>query len=172
MVQVPVPGISRTRAMASLRRPVPPVFVTTAGRLDGEALDGTASARYATSRSFSSVKVAISSPSGSTTAVTDTVSSSISLGDLGDRVRLGLLCSVRVLRTRVDLQLAQQLAAELVLREHAPHGALDDLAGILVQQLAVRDGLEAARTGSVAVGHLVGALRPRQGDLRRVDDDA
>src|SRR5664279_4112713 len=103
MVHVPVPGISRTRATASLRRPVPPVFMTTAGRLDGDALEGTASERYAISRSLSSVKEAISSPSGSTTSVTDTGSSSISLGDLGDRVRLGLLRSVRVLRTRVCL---------------------------------------------------------------------
>ena len=35
MVHLPLPGTIRTRATASLRRPVAPVAATTAGRPDG-----------------------------------------------------------------------------------------------------------------------------------------
>src|SRR4051812_50064738 len=52
--------------------------------------------------------------------------------------------------TRVDLQLAQLLRAQLVVREHALDGATDDFLGPAGEQLT--DGLrtEAARIAAVA----------------------
>src|SRR6478735_3774373 len=93
------------------------------------------------------------------------------LGDLGDLEGSGLLGLVRVVRPGVDLQLLQNLTAELVLGQHAPHGLLDGLAGVLLEDLADRGGREAARVTGVAVGELGRLLGAGQGDLLRVDDD-
>src|SRR4051812_48684899 len=87
------------------------------------------------------------------------------LGDLRDLERLGLLGVVRVLGAGVDLELRDQLITQTVLGKHAADRLLDRLAGILVEQVTVGDGLESARVAAVAVGQLVGALVARQGDL-------
>src|SRR5690625_715968 len=93
------------------------------------------------------------------------------LGNLGDLEGLRLLRGVRVVRAGVDLELLQLLAAEGVLREHAADRLLDGALGEALEQLRVADGLEPARVPGVAVGDLVLALAPGQGDLRGVDDD-
>ncbi len=95
----------------------------------------------------------------------------MSLGDLGDLEGGGLLGLVGVGRARVDLELAELAAAQLVLREHAPDRLLDDLAGVLLQQLADRGGGQAARVAGVAVGQLGGLLVAGQRHLLGVDDD-
>src|ERR1700754_1086112 len=77
-----------------------------------------------------------------------------SLRDLGDGVRLRLLCLVRVVRARVDLQLLQQLPAEAVLGEHAPDRSLNRLTGVLVQEFAIRNRAEPTRVAGVPVGEL------------------
>src|SRR5487761_802271 len=88
---VPVPGRRRTRATASLRRPV--VWVR------GE----------------------------------DT-SFSLTAADGRGVVLRRCLCRVRVLGTRVDEELAHDLAAQAVLGYHALHGVEDQFDGVLVQQ--------------------------------------
>src|SRR4051794_9617270 len=93
------------------------------------------------------------------------------LGDLLDLVRSGLLGLVRVVGTRVDLQLLEDLAAELVLRQHSPHGLLDGLAGVLLEDLTDRSGRQTTRVAGVAVGPLCDLLVAGQRDLLRVGDD-
>ena len=61
---------------------------------------------------------------------------------------LRLLRFVRVLGTRVDFELLQQLTAEAILGEHAPHRSLDHTLGVLVEPLACGLGLQ--RPGSEA----------------------
>src|SRR4051812_50164153 len=85
------------------------------------------------------------------------------LGDLLDLERSGLLGLVRVVGPRVDLQLLQDLPAQLVLREHAPHGLLDRLAGVLLEHLADRRGGQAARVAGVAGGPPRGLSFPAGG---------
>src|SRR5215218_2239066 len=115
----PVPGTSRTRTIASLRRPT----VCTG---------------------FSAVV---------TLALLWTRRTRL-LRDLGDLERDGLLGGVRVLRTRVHLQLPQHLPAEAVLGEHALDGQLDGALRPLGQQLVVPDTLETTRVAGVAVRDL------------------
>ena len=69
------------------------------------------------------------------------------------------------------LSLRQRLTAERVLREHAADGLLDGPLGVLLEQLDVADGLEAAGVAGVAVGLLLLALRAGQRHLAGVDDD-
>src|SRR5699024_439254 len=79
--------------------------------------------------------------------------------------------SVRVLRAGVDLELADQLAAQLVLGEHAPDSLLDGLARVLGEQVADGDRLQASGGTGVAVAERVLALVAGTGDLGSVDDD-
>src|SRR5215210_2988372 len=85
--------------------------------------------------------------------------------------RRGLLGGVRVLGTRVDLQLGQLLPREAVLRQHALHGEADDLLGAALEHVVERARLQAARVARVAVVHLRLALLTRDRDLLGVDDD-
>ena len=73
MLHWPEPGTRRTRAIASLRRPVAALGATTAGRLPGAAEDGVASERYAISRSCSSTNGVSSSFSTVVSTVSVTV---------------------------------------------------------------------------------------------------
>src|SRR5690242_15418111 len=101
-----------------------------AGRA-GPSADGALSELYATPRSFvsyvSSAPSSAWAPAGRSVlvSVTDVLAVFGSgpglLGDLGDLERLGLLRLVRVLGAGVDLELAHELPAQAVLRQHAPH---------------------------------------------------
>src|SRR5699024_11840620 len=55
----------------------------------------------------------------------------------------------------LDLELAELLAAEAVLRDHAANRALDGARGVLGEELGVGRGLEPARESGVGVGLLV-----------------
>src|SRR5690606_24018368 len=116
----PVPGTTRTRATASLRRPVPPPLLCTAWRLGATG-----------------VSVVMVSVTG--------VPSSALLRDLADDIGDRLLRGVRVLGPGVHLELADLLAAQFVVREHPGHGLLDHAAGVLLQQFTVGGGLQTAR---------------------------
>src|SRR6266568_4577231 len=91
--------------------------------------------------------------------------------DLRDLVRLRPLRLVRVVRARVHLELAQRLAAERVLGQHAPHGLLHGALGVAGHQAGVRDRPQAARVTGVPVGVLLLEFAARQRHLRRVDHD-
>ena len=93
------------------------------------------------------------------------------LGHLLDLVRSRLLSSVGMLRTGVDVQLALDLTAELVLGDHADDRLLDDPVGVLFQQLADRAAPQAAGVTRVTVGQLLVLLVAAEGDLFGVDDD-
>src|SRR5262245_29372290 len=54
---------------------------------------------------------------------------------------LRLLCGVRMLGPGVDLELAEHLPAERVLREHAAHGALEHALGVRTREHLVGGGL-------------------------------
>src|SRR3954447_9963087 len=84
---------------------------------------------------------------------------------------LGLLRDVRMIRRRVDLQLAEHLAAEDVLREHALHGLLDREGGLVLEEVAVARGLEAAGDARVTVVELLVEVVARELHLVGVDDD-
>ena len=66
---------------------------------------------------------------------------------LGQVERLGLLGGVRVLGAGVDVELAQLLAAQGVLGQHAAHGAADQLGRLVLEQRGVA-GRSAGRPGS------------------------
>ncbi len=78
---------------------------------------------------------------------------------------------MRVLGTRVDLELAELGATEGGLGKHAAHGPLHSTLGVLLEQVAVGDGTQTTRVPGVVVGHLLLALVAAQGDLAGVDDD-
>src|SRR5262249_4484117 len=86
--------------------------------------------------------------------------------DLG---RPRLLRGVRVLGPGVDLELADELTAQAVVREHALDGQLDGLLRALGQQLLVAGGAQATRVAGVPVGHLGLPLVAGQRHLARVD---
>ena len=97
------------------------------------------------------------------------------LGDLCHRSsslqRLRGLRRVRVLRARVDLELAHLRGGEPVLREHALDRLADHLGRAPLELLAQRPLLEAARVAGVPAVHLLVELLARDADLLRVDDD-
>src|SRR5580704_3451273 len=113
----------RTLAMASLRRPVPAALPVTTGRRatarpgascavsvvysDGTSAPNSSSVMSANSASPSTLVVV-----GSATVWTSYFLCFGLLLDLRDLVRLRLLSLVRVIRSRVHLELAQRLAAE------------------------------------------------------------
>src|SRR5271166_1958849 len=80
------------------------------------------------------------------------------LGDLSDLERDGLLRLVRVLGTRVDLELAQHLPAQGVLRQHSPYRLGDGLGRIGGHQVAVGDGPQSAWVTGMPVRALVSEL--------------
>src|SRR6266581_4515697 len=72
------------------------------------------------------------------------------------------LCRMRMLWSRVDLELAQHLSAERIVRQHAANGVLDDAFGVFCQHLAEGDRLQSARVRRVAVIHPLLGLVARQ----------
>jgi len=78
---------------------------------------------------------------------------------------------VRVIGTRVHLELGGDGTAELVARQHALDGLLDDAVGTGVHGLAQGLRLQAARETGVAVLHHAVTLVGRDRDLVGVDDD-
>src|SRR5215469_6891226 len=181
----PVPGWMRTRAMASLRRPVPsalpvttglrtaafgwavsPVAVVYSDRCSsGASASGPASSVSVDSATFSSSYFPLES------CLALTLPGAGLLLDLRDLERHRLLGLVRVLWARVHLELAQHLPAEGVLGEHALDRLLHGTLGALGHQFGVRNRVQATRVATVPVGHLVPQLVPAEGDLGRVDDD-
>src|SRR5215472_9429903 len=173
-----------TRATASLRRPVPRAWpVTTGLRAAGLAAAAASPVsvvycdRYSPFSSNSS-----SAPSSGTAVGSATVSSSyfligsvlLGLGPLGDLRDLegnGLLGLMRVLWTGVDLQLAQHLPAQGVLRQHAAHGLGDRPLRVGCHEVTVGDRPQATRIARMPVSALVSELVAAQRNLGGVDDD-
>ena len=93
------------------------------------------------------------------------------MGHLLDLVRYRLLGGVGVLRPGVDAQLALDLTAELVLRQHADDRLFDDTVGVLFHQLADRACPQPAGITRVAVSQLLVRFVAAHGDLVSVDDD-
>src|SRR5436190_7986640 len=85
--------------------------------------------------------------------------------------RLRRLRGVRMLRAGVDLQLRDLLTGEPVLREHALHGAAQDLLRTTVELLAKRSAVQPARVAGVPVVALLVELVAGDLDLLGVDDD-
>src|SRR5436309_327440 len=124
----------RTRAMASLRRPVAAPGAVTACRRGARS---TVSVVYDAASSCASTSASTSaSPSASPSASTSrstTGSGGVSvtdllvalLRDLRDVVGRGLLRLVRVVRSGIDLELGQLRTAEGALGEHALDRLLD-----------------------------------------------
>src|SRR3954462_11146967 len=159
---VPLPGIRRTRAMASLRRPTAaPGTLRTARGVAGAASTGLSVVKLEGALSMESAILAMSvNPWGPAL-----------LSELVEGVRRGLLGSVGVLGARVDLELLELGGAKGVLREHAADGLLDRARRVLLEHLAVGRGGEAARVAGVAVRLLLRELCAGEGDLLGVDDD-
>ena len=91
--------------------------------------------------------------------------------DKAMRERNRLLRGVGVIRACVDLQLAGDGAAELVLREHADDGLLHEAVGGPLEDLADGAGPQATRVSGVVVQELAVALVAADRDLVGVDDD-
>src|SRR5438045_1011975 len=101
---------------------------------------------------------AASSCGSSTSPCSVFLSSAIVLlpGDQFERLRL--LRGVRVVGTRVDLELRELLAAQAVAGEHALDGEPDDLLRPALQHVVERARLEPARIAGVPVVELLLAL--------------
>src|SRR3954451_7123139 len=102
-------------------------------------------------------------PVGSATLLFLTLPGAL-LRNLPDLVRLRLLGLVRVIRARVDLELAQRLTAERVLRQHALDGLLHHARGVLGHQVAIVHRAQATRVTGVAVSLLLLELGAAEGD--------
>lgn len=76
-----------------------------------------------------------------------------------------------VLCANVDVNVAEELVAKTVLREHALDSVLDELAGILLEDLA--SGLVMTATGvtRVRIDNLARELVASEADLVGIDDD-
>src|SRR6478752_3555110 len=171
----------RTRAIASLRRPVaaPGAVMISRGATPASASEALVDSLVYDSGTTSSVASAVS-----TTSVVVSLTATVllvrcytivgwpwllrDLGDLEGHRRLRL---VRVLRACVDLELVGHLTAEAVVREHALDRLLDGALGVGLEQLGVRGGTQTARVARVAVGELLLTLLAGQRDLAGVDDD-
>src|ERR1700731_2182371 len=202
----------RTRAMASLRRPVPdacPVMIgrratRPAGPASTDSVvysDGASSSEISSPASGSLLKYSASSADGvsvpvdSATLLFLTLPCGARLPDilracpsdrhpgiwrshpgrllrnLADLVRLRLLRLVRVIRTRVHLELGQRLAAKGVLGQHPLDRLLDHALRVLFHQVTVAHRAKPARITRVPVGTLVLKLGAAQRNLVRVHDD-
>ena len=80
-----------------------------------------------------------------------------------DRHGLGTLRLVRVLRARVDLELAEHGSSELGLGQHAPNRLFDDACRVLLAHVSGRGALETAEVAAVATVELVGSPYARSG---------
>jgi len=72
---------------------------------------------------------------------------------------------------RENMQLAVHAPAEDGLRQHAFDSELDDALGVLLEEFAEGDGLDATDRTGVVVVDLVGHLRARDADLPGVQHD-
>src|SRR4051794_23008538 len=166
--------------MASLRRPVAaPGAVTIsrgAGALNDSAEDS--DVKLSGTDSVASMSV-VSSVVVVSAVVSATVSLSFSsrlgwagarlLRDLGDLERSRGLRLVGVLGPGVHLELAHHRAAQGVVRDHPLDGLLDGLLRVLLEQIGVGRGAQAAREARVPVGHLRLTLVAGERDLAGVD---
>src|SRR4051794_39078170 len=78
--------------------------------------------------------------------------------DGGEVKRLRALGGVRMLGTRVHLELAEHLPAQRALRQHALDGPAHGLLRLLLQEVGVRLGAQTARVAGVAVDELAISL--------------
>ena len=78
---------------------------------------------------------------------------------------------MRVLCTRVDLELAELVGSERILGEHATNSLLDGARRVLFEEFGVLDGRQSSRVTRVAVGELLSELRTSESDLFGIDDD-
>src|SRR4029078_9852649 len=85
--------------------------------------------------------------------------------------RLRLLSLMRVVGPGVDLQLAQLLGPEPIVRQHPLDGSPDDLLGAAREQLAEGVLLEAAGIAAVAAVELAFELVARDRDAAGVEHD-
>src|SRR5262249_30528732 len=83
----------------------------------------------------------------------------------------GILGGVRVVRSRIHLQLRQLLTGEPVAREHPLARLADDLGRTALELVAKRAAPEPAGVAGVSVVELVVELRPRHRDLLGVHND-
>src|SRR3954447_11123523 len=135
----------RTRAIASLRRPVAAPGAVTACRRGARSTvsvvyDALSSSAASTSSTSIGASVGVS--------VTNLLVANYGrrlLRDLRDLERRWLLRGMRVVRPGVDLELGQLGAAERALGQHALHSLLDDPLGAAVEELGVRHTTQAAR---------------------------
>src|SRR4028118_930183 len=162
----PVPGTTRTRTMASLRRPR-----AAAARRSGAAAAGCGRARAAAGRWPPCAGRRSGRGARRRRSRSGPRSWAWSLGHLLDLVGLGLLRGVRVLGARVHLQLLGHLPAEAVVRQHALHGPLDDAVGVRADLVTDVDRPQTTRVAGVPVGDLLVPLGTGQRDLARVHDD-
>src|SRR5437588_899967 len=89
----------------------------------------------------------------------------------GEVENLGRLGDVGVLGPGVDLELAQHLAAERALGQHAAHGFAHRLLGLGGQNVGVALLLQTARVAGMPVHHLLGGLVGRDHDFGHIHDD-
>ena len=76
-----------------------------------------------------------------------------------------------VLRTSIDMQTSESLAAKSVVGEHALDSLLDDELGLLSHQLLVLDLFEVTDVTGVMVVHFLIEFFTGQNDFIRIDDD-
>ncbi len=76
-----------------------------------------------------------------------------------------------VLRTSIDMQTSESLAAKSVVGEHALDSLLDDELRLLSHQLLVVDLFEVTDVTGVMVVHLLIEFLTGQNDFVRIDDD-
>src|SRR5674476_161186 len=88
-----------------------------------------------------------------------------------DLEHFGPLRLVRMLRARIDLELAKLGAPELGVRQHAAHGVAHDLLGPAGLELGIRLALDTTGVAGMVVVHLLLGLVARDDDLVGVDDD-
>jgi len=78
---------------------------------------------------------------------------------------------VRVLGTRIDLELAELVGSERVLGEHSTNRFFDGTRRVLFEEFRILDGRESTGVARVAVGEFLSQLRTSQRDFFGVDDD-
>ena len=78
---------------------------------------------------------------------------------------------MRVLRTFIYIEVAEQLGTETVLRKHSLDGMLHDKGRLAIEHFFGRSETLATRITGMADVHLVGQFLSRETDLLGVDDD-
>src|SRR5919106_483756 len=161
-VMRPLPGLTQTRATASLRRPV--AYARPAASIFGVggAISGSGATVWARSLRSASVRVGFSAIGRLSYAVLPVACRHVQGGRR--------LAFVRMLLPAIDVQLADLLSAERALRQHALHRLFDHALGMgAAEDLPRRALLDAARIAGVAIVGLLAELVAGQRDLLGVD---